>query len=73
MYLSNTGKLVRDLIKTNTSPKEITNQLTNYVITNPKGFKHISSSNNTIDIAANDSRDTANTNFNISFKKFMTN
>lgn len=54
--------------------QEITNKITNYItITNPDGFRHISSSNDTIDIAANDTRDTANTNFNISFKKFMIN
>ncbi|MGL5955254.1 MAG: hypothetical protein ACRC0X_01410, partial [Brevinema sp.] len=73
MYIKNIGQLTREWIREDVDTQEITNRITNYVISNPKGFKHVSSSSNTIDIAANDSRDTANTNFNISFKKFMTN
>lgn len=73
MYSGNIGKLARKLIQENTGTQDITNQITNYVVSNPSRFKHVSSSNNTIDIAANDTRDTANRNFNISFKKFMTN
>ncbi|MGL5955250.1 MAG: hypothetical protein ACRC0X_01390, partial [Brevinema sp.] len=70
MYIGNIGKLVRKLIQENTDTQEITNQLTNYIITNGT-FRHVNNSGNTIDIAANDSRDTSKSEFTNSFTQFM--
>lgn len=69
MYDGYIGKLTREWIQEGLDTQEITNRLTNYItVINPDGFRHISSSNDTIDIAANVTRDTADTNFNKSFK-----
>ncbi|MGL5955724.1 MAG: hypothetical protein ACRC0X_03865, partial [Brevinema sp.] len=71
MYIKNIGQLTREWIREDVDTQEITNRITNYVISNPKGFKHVSSYSNTIDIAANDSRDTAKSEFTNSFTQFM--
>ena len=70
MYAGKIGELARKLIKDNVSPLEITTQLTNYITTNGT-FRHVNNSGNTVDIAANDTRDTSKNEFLKSFAQFM--